>query len=93
MRPLLCFLTLLLLVSCKSTSLTPINSGSDPKWVGEEQYDLLFLRSFFESEKGQWLLATTASTDFREALEALGGYDASGSGAVIYEGKPKGIGR
>ncbi len=41
MRTLFCFLTLLLLVGCSSTSLTPINSGSDPTWLGEEQYEVL----------------------------------------------------
>ena len=41
MRPLFCLLSLLLLVSCKSTSLTPINTGSDPKWTGEQQYEVL----------------------------------------------------
>ena len=41
MRSLLCLLTLLLLVSCKSTKLTPINTGSDPTWAGEEQYEVL----------------------------------------------------
>lgn len=41
MRTLFCFLTLLLLVGCSSTSLTPINTGSDPTWLGEEQYEVL----------------------------------------------------
>ncbi len=41
MKPIFCLLSLLLLVSCKSTSLTPINSGSDPKWAGEQQYEVL----------------------------------------------------
>ena len=41
MRPLFCLLTLLLLVSCKSTVLTPINAGSDPKWAGAEKYEVL----------------------------------------------------
>ena len=52
--------------------------------IGEEQYDLIFLRSFFESEKGQWLLATIRSPEFKQAIEALGGYDASGSGEIVY---------
>ncbi|MFQ3225757.1 MAG: hypothetical protein ACI8Z5_002021 [Lentimonas sp.] len=41
MRILFCLLSLLLLVSCKSTSLTPINTGSDPKWTGEPHYEVL----------------------------------------------------
>lgn len=53
--------------------------------IGEEQYDLIFLRSFFESEKGQWLLAAIRSPEFRRAIERLGGYDASRSGEIVYE--------
>lgn len=52
--------------------------------VGEEQYDLLFLRSFFESDRGAKLLAVVRSIDFRKAVEALGGYDARASGEVVY---------
>jgi len=52
--------------------------------IGEEQYDLLVLRSFFESEKGQWLLAAIHSREFKCAIEALGGYDASSTGEILY---------
>jgi putative molybdopterin biosynthesis protein len=52
--------------------------------VGEEQYDLLFLRSFYESERGARLLDVIGSEGFRQAVEALGGYDASSSGKIIY---------
>jgi putative molybdopterin biosynthesis protein len=52
--------------------------------VGEEQYDLLFLRSFFESDSGANLLDVVGSAGFRQAVEALGGYDASHSGEIIY---------
>jgi putative molybdopterin biosynthesis protein len=52
--------------------------------VGEEQYDLLFLRSFFESDGGANLLDVVGSAGFRQAVEALGGYDASHSGEIIY---------
>jgi len=60
MKPIFCLLSLLLLVSCKSTSLTPINSGSDPKWAGEQQYEVLVavlsynpeLRVLFENKTG-----------------------------------------
>lgn len=41
MRHLFCLLTLLLLVSCKSTVLTPINAGTDPKWAGAGKYEVL----------------------------------------------------
>ncbi len=58
MKSLFCLLSLLLLVSCKSTSLTPINSGSDPKWTGEPHYEVLVavlsyspeLRAIFENK-------------------------------------------
>jgi putative molybdopterin biosynthesis protein len=52
--------------------------------VGEEQYDLLFLRSFFESDGGANLLDVIGAAGFRQAVEALGGYDASHSGEIIY---------
>jgi putative molybdopterin biosynthesis protein len=53
--------------------------------VGEEQYDLLFLHSFFESDGGRKLMEVVGSAGFRQAVEALGGYDASRSGEVIYQ--------
>ncbi len=53
--------------------------------VGEEQYDLIFLRSFFESDGGKNLSDVISATVFRRAVEALGGYDASRSGEIIYK--------
>ena len=53
--------------------------------IGEEEYDLVFLRSFFESEKGEKLLHVVRSGDFKTAVEALGGYDAGAAGQVIYK--------
>jgi molybdopterin molybdotransferase/putative molybdopterin biosynthesis protein len=52
--------------------------------IGEEEYDLLFLRSFFESASGAKLMDVIGSTGFRQAVEALGGYDAADSGKLIY---------
>jgi putative molybdopterin biosynthesis protein len=52
--------------------------------VGEEQYELLFLRSFFDADHGAKLLQTIRSADFRKAVEALGGYDARASGEIVY---------
>jgi putative molybdopterin biosynthesis protein len=52
--------------------------------VGKEQYDLVFLRSFFESDKGEKLLEVVRSDGFRKAVEALGGYDARSSGEILY---------
>lgn len=52
--------------------------------VGQEQYDLLFLRPFFESEKGERLLEVVRSQDFKITLESLGGYDARSAGEILY---------
>jgi putative molybdopterin biosynthesis protein len=52
--------------------------------VGEEQYDLVILRSFFESEKGARLLETIRSEGFKWAVNELGGYDTSRAGEVLY---------
>ncbi len=53
--------------------------------IGEEQYDLIFLRSFYESGGGAKLLEVISSMEFRQTVEALGGYDASRSGEIIYQ--------
>ncbi|MDE0030265.1 MAG: molybdopterin biosynthesis protein [Deltaproteobacteria bacterium] len=53
--------------------------------VGDEQYDLLLLRSFHESPAGATLLAVLRSGEFRDAMESLGGYDTSAAGEVLYE--------
>jgi len=53
--------------------------------VGEEQYDLVFLRSFLDAEHGAKLFQTIRSADFRKAVEALGGYDARASGEIVYK--------
>lgn len=58
--------------------------GLDFVPVGREQYDLLFLRPFFESDKGDKLLSVIRSSGFRKAVEALGGYDARSSGEILY---------
>ncbi|NIO07839.1 MAG: molybdopterin biosynthesis protein [Deltaproteobacteria bacterium] len=52
--------------------------------VGEEQYDLLLLKTFLDSEKGQRLLEAICCEDFRRAVENLGGYDAGKSGEILY---------
>jgi putative molybdopterin biosynthesis protein len=53
--------------------------------VGEEQYDLVFLCSFFESEKGARLLETIRSKGFKQAVTDLGGYDTTRAGEVLYK--------
>ena len=52
--------------------------------VGEEQYDLLFIRTFYESDDGAKLMGVIRLAEFRQAVEALGGYDARRSGEIIY---------
>jgi len=52
--------------------------------VGEEQYDLVFLRSFFDSEKGRRLLKTIGSDGFKRAVADLGGYDTAKAGEILY---------
>jgi putative molybdopterin biosynthesis protein len=52
--------------------------------VGEEQYDLVFLRSFFESEKGEHLIETIRSDSFKQAVSSLGGYDTREAGEILY---------
>jgi putative molybdopterin biosynthesis protein len=52
--------------------------------VANEQYDLLFLRSFFESRRGAQLMAILRSESFRDAVGALGGYDTRDAGKLLY---------
>jgi len=53
--------------------------------IGNEQYDLLFMRSFFESEKGERLMQVIRSDAFKQAVTALGGYDPRGAGEILYQ--------
>lgn len=53
--------------------------------VGEEEYDLLISRSFLESLRGEALLAVLRAGEFREAVNALGGYDTTRAGEVLYQ--------
>lgn len=52
--------------------------------VASEQYDLLIERRFFETARGEVLLATIASDRFKSAVSALGGYDTTTAGALLY---------
>ena len=52
--------------------------------VANEQYDLLIDRRFFESPRGELLLATICSGGFKSAVAALGGYDTTNAGALLY---------
>ena len=51
----------------------------------KEQYDLIFLRTYYESELLQPLLVLIRGEEFRAEVEVLGGYDASTMGQVVAE--------
>jgi putative molybdopterin biosynthesis protein len=53
--------------------------------VASEQYDLLFLRSFFESDRGEQLMLILQSKVFKDAVTTLGGYDSRDCGKVLYQ--------
>ena len=52
--------------------------------VADEEYDLLISRPFYESARGSTLLTINRTAEFRQAVSALGGYDAARAGEVIY---------
>ncbi|MCR4441266.1 MAG: molybdopterin biosynthesis protein [Peptococcaceae bacterium] len=52
--------------------------------VGEERYDLLMSREFYESERGKALLEVVAEPAFKKEVEALGGYSMRDAGKVLY---------
>jgi putative molybdopterin biosynthesis protein len=53
--------------------------------VASEQYDLLFLRPFYESERGMQLMAIIRSDALKSAVVSLGGYDPGKAGEVLYQ--------
>ena len=53
--------------------------------IASEQYDLLFLRSFFESDRGERLMLILQSGLFKDAVATLGGYDSRDSGKLLYQ--------
>lgn len=52
--------------------------------IASEQYDLLIEGQFFDSPRGAQLLATIRSEPFQTAVAALGGYDTTQAGALLY---------
>ena len=50
-----------------------------------EQYDLVILREFYDSELLQPLLTLIRSQAFQEQVAALGGYDVSTMGEIVAE--------
>lgn len=59
--------------------------GLDFVPVADEQYDLLMLRSFYESDAGATLLAVLRSEEFKTTMQSLGGYDTGATGEVLFE--------
>ena len=60
--------------------------GLDFVPVSTEQYDLLTTREFLESEMMNALLAVIRSDEFKRAVLAMGGYDLSDTGKVVWQG-------
>lgn len=58
--------------------------GLDFNPVASEQYDLLFLGAFFESERGAQLVEIVCSSTFKSAVAKLGGYDTGKAGEILY---------
>ena len=50
--------------------------------VEREDYDLIFLKDFFNSDAGQKLVAVIRSDAFRRAVERLDGYDTAKTGSL-----------
>lgn len=58
--------------------------GLDFIAVANEEYDLIIRRGFFESARGVQLLEVICSDGFKQAVNALGGYDTAKAGAILY---------
>jgi putative molybdopterin biosynthesis protein len=52
--------------------------------IANEEYDILFLRLFFESERGAGLMEVIRSEVFKRAIFSLGGYNTEHSGEILY---------
>ncbi len=52
--------------------------------VANEEYDVLIARDFFDSRRGQLLLTVISSQSFKDAVNALSGYDTRRAGVVLY---------
>ena len=53
--------------------------------VGVEQYDLVAATTWSDDERMQALLEVIRSAEFRETVTAMGGYDTSRSGEILWE--------
>lgn len=52
--------------------------------VAEERYDLIMTKEFYQSDKGQVLLAVITSDNFKMKVEDMGGYSCRDTGKVVY---------
>jgi putative molybdopterin biosynthesis protein len=52
--------------------------------VASEEYDLLVSGPFFDSQRGAKLVQTIRSDGFKSAVAALGGYDTTHCGEILY---------
>ncbi|HHU50241.1 MAG TPA: molybdopterin biosynthesis protein [Firmicutes bacterium] len=59
--------------------------GLDFVPVSEERYDLLMRKDFYYSAFGQDLIRVITSPEFKEQVEALGGYSLRDAGKIMYE--------
>jgi putative molybdopterin biosynthesis protein len=56
--------------------------GLDFVLIEREEYDVVFLKDFFDSDMGQTLVEVIRSSGFKEAVEKLDGYDTSQTGKM-----------
>ena len=74
MRFLRCLLALCSLSACKSSSLTPINSGSDPKWTGVNTYEVLVAVQAYTPETRLLFERDLAIALKKESIRAVPSY-------------------
>ncbi|MBO8170557.1 MAG: molybdopterin biosynthesis protein [Bacillaceae bacterium] len=59
--------------------------GLDFIEVGEERYDLILTRSFFESDAGEEFMEVVRGEAFQQQVESLGGYSCRDSGKILFQ--------
>ncbi len=53
--------------------------------VGDEEYDLVMARRFYESERGARLMKIIRSEGFKRVVAALGGYNTERAAEILYQ--------
>lgn len=51
----------------------------------QESYDLVILKTNENQDLREFLLTTIRSSEFKSKIGAIGGYDLSNTGAILYE--------